>query len=191
MLLHAARLPKQKQNTGSNQALAIPELRSSEMHIHTIIMFVITTLGLSLQLKFHSQPYSPFETNYWTMVSFLLTLLTYVVLWAAVSSSTTQDVASDQYNAWLMRKLSIMSGSLSSIFLLLALISVLRCIALILWILYLAKSVYELVYHEEVRIDTLSKKTKEILSIQSENDKEWTRWSLCFLMSISYCCCCC
>lgn len=147
---------------------------------------IISIFGLFLQLyKFQSKTdLSPFETNYSTMLIFFIALLTHLVSSAGVVSKDHGDRASNLPTQLMIRnifsKISILSGSLASILLLLIIFSVIGWLALVLWILYFVKNVYELIYEEKIQIlDMLYHQIKKILDVlrkmkrpQSEREQD-------------------
>ncbi|GMN55955.1 hypothetical protein TIFTF001_025071 [Ficus carica] len=118
---------------------------------NVIIVFFITTLGTFIQVKFQSKSWTPFDSHYWLMTSFFIALFTYVVSWAA---NTIRQLQAPHLNGneQAMSQISLISGALASIFLLLVILPFLGWFALFFWALYTLKHVYGLLQYASLKL---------------------------------------
>ena len=116
------------------------------MSFHGIIVFIVSLLAAFAQVEFQSKSVSPFDRHGKLMSTFFVVLFTFVVGWVIETiqaQAQAQNTRNDSHIFWT--KISLISGTLASILLLILIRQVLGWVFLILWILYFLKTVYELV----------------------------------------------
>ncbi|PON76197.1 hypothetical protein PanWU01x14_036150 [Parasponia andersonii] len=117
------------------------------MSFHKVIVSVISIQATFIQTESQSQSSSLFETHCWVMYTFYVVLFTYVVATATITVQVqaAQNRGNDNNEEGALTKVTLLSGALASILLLLIIRQVLGWVALFLWVLYSAKTVYDLV----------------------------------------------
>ena len=115
------------------------------MSFGAITVFVISVLAAFVQVKFQSKGLSPFDTHYGLMSTFFVVLFTFVAAWATETvQGQAQNTRNDNHGVWT--KISLISGALASILLLIILIPFLGWVGLVFWTLYFVKTAYELAH---------------------------------------------
>ncbi|PON82443.1 hypothetical protein TorRG33x02_218110 [Trema orientale] len=112
------------------------------MSFDAIIVFTISVLAAFIQVEFQSKSWSPFDTHYWIMSTFLVVLSIYVVASAIV---TIQVEAEKENDNGISSEISHVSEALASILLLIIILPVLGWIFLVIWTVYFVKTAYALV----------------------------------------------
>ena len=116
------------------------------MSYHKAIVFIITTLGIFVQVESQSKNSSPFDTHRFIMYAFFIVWSIYVVnlIAATVQEDGDQNTENDNHNG-VSSKISLLIGAMAAILLLFIIRPVLGWVTLVLWILYSSKTAYELV----------------------------------------------
>lgn len=82
-----------------------------------ILLIIIPTLGLFIQLKLQPKSFLPFDTNYWTMVTFFVTLVMCLFSWALVvkfDDNQADSNADTRLIVTIFKTISLFAGSLAS-----------------------------------------------------------------------------
>ena len=116
------------------------------MSFHKVILSMISILATFIQVKFQSGP-SLFQTQFWIMSTFFVFFSIYV---SSLITVKLQDRGQHTRNnnhgmIVVLSKASLLVGAFSAILLLFIIQPVHGWVALLLWILYSLKTVYELV----------------------------------------------
>ncbi|PON46603.1 hypothetical protein PanWU01x14_250330 [Parasponia andersonii] len=118
------------------------------MSFHKVIVSVISILATFIQTEFQSQHSSLFETHCWIMYAFYVALSIYAVVAGVTLSVHVQAAPQNRGNdnEGVLTKVAVMSGALASTLLLLIIRQVLGWVAFAFWVLFFAKTAYELVH---------------------------------------------
>ncbi|XVF24128.1 hypothetical protein REPUB_Repub13aG0100600 [Reevesia pubescens] len=94
-----------------------------------------------MAMKFHSMNIvAPFETHSAVMSMFVIATVVYAVAWAIEAQLETDN---NSYHKVIVRNISLLSGSLATVLLVLVIVPALGWFILLVWILYLVKLIYD------------------------------------------------
>ncbi|PQM40491.1 uncharacterized protein Pyn_15166 [Prunus yedoensis var. nudiflora] len=122
-------------------------------------------LGLLLQLKSGTIA-SPFVRNYVTVLTFTVDLFVYVASLAIVEILDHRAPINDLDLSEFMDNVSLLSGALASVLLLLILVPALGWLSLLLWAIYFVKDVVTVTSYTSVAVRAFDR-VKEVIMNQS------------------------
>ncbi|KAL5798862.1 hypothetical protein ACOSQ2_003682 [Xanthoceras sorbifolium] len=98
---------------------------------YAILVFLISTSCTLLQVKYQTKNESPFDSHYWVMLTFFVVVHVHAVV-LVVEIKFPAHISS--CHAMIMSKISIFSGALASILLLLLLVPSFGWLSLVMWV---------------------------------------------------------
>ncbi|KAK4848828.1 hypothetical protein QYF36_017877 [Acer negundo] len=101
------------------------------IQFYAILVFLINTSCTLLQIKYQTQNVSPFDTHYGVMLTFFVVVHVHAVV-LVVEIKLQAHISS--CHAMIMSKISIFSGALASILLLLILVPPFGWFSLVMWV---------------------------------------------------------
>ncbi|KAH1045401.1 hypothetical protein J1N35_036185 [Gossypium stocksii] len=112
-------------------------------HIHATLPFLATVLVALLQVKYQStKKAAPFQTYPAIMYIFVIAMLVYA---AAATIKTSNDNSS--IHRIVVTKISLLSGSLATVVLLLVIVPPIGWFILLIWTFFLVKPIYDGMLH--------------------------------------------
>ncbi|CAL9014348.1 unnamed protein product [Prunus brigantina] len=133
--------------------------------LHKYNFFLLGMLGLLLQLKSGTIA-SPFVRNYVTVLTFTVDLFVYAASLATVKILDHQASINDPDLSEFMDNVSLLSGALASVLLLLILVPALGWLSLLLWAIYFVKDVVTVTSYTSVAVRAFDR-VKEVMMNQS------------------------
>ncbi|PPD76984.1 hypothetical protein GOBAR_DD26084 [Gossypium barbadense] len=119
------------------------EERCCNNHIHASLGFLITVLLALIQVKYQSTNMAvPFETHPAIMFIFITAILVYAAT-AAIKTSN----ANSSIHRIIVSKISLLSGSLATVVLLLVIVPPIGWFILLIWSFFLVKQIYDGMLH--------------------------------------------
>ncbi|CAL9014345.1 unnamed protein product [Prunus brigantina] len=135
--------------------------------LHKYNFFLLGMLGLLLQLKSGTIA-SPFVRNYVTVLMFTVDLFVYVASLATVKILDHQAAINDPDLSEFMDNVSLLSGTLASVLLLLILVPALGWLSLLLWAIYFVKDVVTVTSYTSVAVRAFDRVKEVVMMNQSD-----------------------
>ncbi|KAF4359856.1 hypothetical protein G4B88_020377 [Cannabis sativa] len=133
-------------------------------HLHFICLMYnpsISTLATLIQVKFQSESFSPFETQFGIMAAFVVALIIYVLAWGTAKTT----------NAYIER-ISLWFGALAAILLLCIIFPFVGWFCFLFWAFYSVKTCYDVVKDISLQVTKVQEEYSMTKKIKKEKTGE-------------------